>query len=124
MGRRSRRRQREGTAPSALPEPPGVQYRADDGSVLELRCVMSAKTRSRFAETFSGNLLSQEDAWQRASEFLFERLALSWTISDVTTTGQSELLGRLRAASQDQRRFVRDSLREHCAEWFPDVKAP
>jgi hypothetical protein len=72
----------------------------------------------------SGNPLSQEDAWHRAVEFLFERLAISWTISGVRTEGQRELLLRLRAASRDERAFVRSSLREHCAEWFPDVEAP
>jgi hypothetical protein len=34
------------------------------------------------------------------------------------------MLGRLRAASQEERMWVRDTLRAHCAEHFPDVKAP
>ncbi len=124
MGRRSRRRSREQGAGPAMPEPPGVQYRSDDGGVLELRCVLSPKTRAQYAETFEGNILSQEDAWHRALEFLFERLALSWTINEVETSGPCDLLARLRAASREERDFVRISIREHCAEWFPDVKAP
>jgi hypothetical protein len=124
MGRRSRRRSREGDAAPAMPDAPTAQYSSDDGMVLELRCVMSPKTRAQYAKTVDGNLLSQEDAWHRAMEFLFERLALSWTVNGVETTGQSDLLARLRAASQAERQFVRNSLREHCSEWFPDVKAP
>ncbi len=124
MGRRSRRRSRDQGAGPAMPEPPGAQYRSDDGSVLELRCVLSPKTRAQYTKTIEGNILSQEDAWHRALEFLFERLALSWTINGVETSGQGDLLARLRAASRDERDFVRSSIREHCAEWFPDVKAP
>jgi hypothetical protein len=124
MGRRSRRRSREGDAAPAMPDAPTAQYSSDDGMVLELRCVMSPKTRAQYAKTVEGNLLSQEDAWHRAMEFLFERLALIWTVNGVETAGQSDLLARLRAASQAERQFVRNSLREHCSEWFPDVKAP
>ena len=65
-----------------------------------------------------------EDSWQRAVEFLFERLAVRWIISDVPTEGQRELLARYRVASQDERRFVRDTLRTHLTEHFPDVEAP
>ncbi len=124
MGRRSRRRSREGDAAPPMPDAPTAQYSSDDGMALELRCVMSPKTRAQYAKTVEGNLLSQEDAWHRAMEFLFERLALSWTVNGVETAGQSDLLARLRAASQAERQFVRNSLREHCSEWFPDVKAP
>jgi hypothetical protein len=124
MGRRSRRRSREGDAAPPMPDAPTAQYSSDDGMALELRCVMSPKTRAQYAKTVDGNLLSQEDAWHRAMEFLFERLALIWTVNGVETAGQSDLLARLRAASQAERQFVRNSLREHCSEWFPDVKAP
>ena len=47
---------------------------------------------------------------------------MRWTIAGVPTEGQRELLQRLRAATPDERRFVRDTLRAHCAEWFPDVE--
>ena len=40
------------------------------------------------------------------------------------TEGQAELLARFRVASPDERRFVRESLRTHCAEWFPELQAP
>jgi hypothetical protein len=31
---------------------------------------------------------------------------------------------RFRVASQDERKFVRDALREHLAEHFPELQAP
>ena len=40
------------------------------------------------------------------------------------TEGQRELLARLRVATQDERRWIRDVLREHLAEHFPDLEAP
>ena len=52
---------------------------------------------------------------------LFERLAVSWTISGLEITRQKELLGRYRMATDDERRFVRDTLREHAAEHFPEL---
>jgi hypothetical protein len=85
---------------------------------------LTPKTRQEYAATFAGNPLSQEDAWQRAVEFLFERLAVRWEISGVPTEGQKALLMRFRVASPDERRFVRDTLREHLAEHFPDMEAP
>ena len=120
MGRRSRRRES-----AAAPQAPVVEHTSSDGyQVLALRCVLTPKTRTAYADVVAGSPLSQEDAWQRAVEFLFERLAVSWTISGVATEGPRDLLLRLRAATADERRFVRDTLRAHCAEWFPDVQAP
>ena len=124
MGKRSRRRERAPDAPAGLPDAPTADYRGPDDQVLTLRCVLTAKTRQQYAAVLHGNTLSQEDAWHRAVEFLFERLAVRWTISDVATEGQKDLLLRLRAATTAERSFVRDALREHCTEWFPDVETP
>ena len=99
-------------------------YTSADGAVLTLRGALTPKTRRQYAETFAGNLLSQEDAWQRAVEFLFERLAVRWEIAGVPSEGQKELLMRYRVATQDERRFVRDTLRAHLTEHFPDMEAP
>jgi hypothetical protein len=49
---------------------------------------------------------------------------VSWTIQGLRIDRQKELLGRYRMASVDERRFVRDSLRTHLKENFPDVQAP
>ena len=124
MGKRSRRRERAPDAPAGLPDAPTADYTGADDQILTLRCALTAKTRQQYAGVLHGDTRSQEDAWHRAVEFLFERLAVRWTISEVVTEGQKDLLLRLRAATTDERSFVRGALREHCAEWFPDVEAP
>ena len=119
MGKRSRARGR-----AERLEAPTSQYRSETGDVLVLRAALTPKTRQEYAATFAGNLLSQEDAWQRAVEFLFERLAVRWTVSGVPTEGQKPLLMRFRAATTGERAWIRSVLREHLAEHFPDVEAP
>jgi len=119
MGKRARARGR--VEKLGAPE---SEYRSPQGDVLVLRGALTAKTRRQYHDVLHGNVLSQEDAWQRAIELLFERLAVRWVVSDVPTEGQRELLMRFRVATQDERRFVRDTLREHVAEHFPDVEAP
>ena len=88
-----------------------------------MRGSLPAGARAEYAAVLSGGL-NQEDAWQRAIELLFERLAVSWTISGLEITRQKELLGRYRLATDDERRFVRDSLRAHLGEHFPEMQAP
>jgi hypothetical protein len=93
--------------------------------VLVLRGAMTTGTRRQYAEVAAGNILSREDAWQRAVEFLFERLAVRWEIAGAEPiTRQKELLARYRFATQDERLWIRGVLREHLAEWFPDMPAP
>jgi hypothetical protein len=99
------------------------EYQDERGNVLALRGSLTAAARSDYASVLTGGL-EREDAWQRATELLFERLAVSWTISDVRFEQQKELLGRYRMASADERRAVRDALREHLAEHFPEMEAP
>jgi hypothetical protein len=103
---------------------PTTDYRDADGNVLTLRGSMSPLTRRKYAAALHDQRRTTDDSWQRAVEFLFERLAVRWTISEVPTEGQRELLARYRVASQDERRFVRDALRSHLTEHFPDVEAP
>jgi hypothetical protein len=120
MGKRSRARGR-----AEKLEAPTSEYGSPDGSaVLTLRGAMTPKTRQEYAAVLAGSPLSQEDAWQRAVEFLFERLAVRWQIAGVPTEGQKALLMRFRVATADERRFVRDALREHAAEHFPELQAP
>jgi hypothetical protein len=122
VGRRSRQRQRAEHS-AQVDAAPTTDYRDAEGDVLTLRGSLTASTRRQYAKTLAGGF-NREDAWQRATEFLFERLAVSWTISDVELTAQKELLGRYRMATPDERRFVRDSLREHLTENFPELEAP
>ena len=124
MGRRNRRRaaQEQGGADSL--KAPTSDYADEQGNVLTLRGVLTAPTRAQYARTLAGNPLSREDAWQRAVELLFERLATRWTIAGVPLEGQRELLARYRAATPAERAWIRDVIRAHCAENFPDVNAP
>ncbi len=119
MGKRARRR---GTVEKLTA--PSTDHISADGDVLTLRGALSPAARTEYTQTLSGNVLSREDAWQRATELLFERLAVRWVINDVETEGQRDLLLRYRAASQDERRFVRDALRAHLTENFPELEAP
>ncbi len=120
MGRRARRR--AGTAPAAR------EYRDPDGNRLRLRGSLTAATRLEYAAVRSGGRLAPaagvEDAWQRAVEFLFERLAVDWEIAGVPVKGQRDLLVRYRAASAAERAWIRASLRAHCAEHFPELDVP
>ncbi len=104
---------------------PEFEYRDEDGSALVLRGAMTPATRLQYAEVAKGNILSREDAWQRSVEFLFERLTVRWEIAGTPPiTKQKELLARFRFASADERRWIRDRLREHLAEHFPEMEAP
>jgi hypothetical protein len=94
----------------------------DAGGALELRGSMTPATRREYAELPAR---TREDAWQRAVEFLFERLAVSWSVAGAKPlTNQKELLARFRFAATDERRWIRDALREHLSEHFPELPTP
>jgi hypothetical protein len=120
VGKRSRSREKL-SAPTS-------EYADAEGNVLTLRGSFPLGARREYAETLAGvrgrAAGTQEDAWQRAVELLFERLAVRWTIAGAPIDRPRELLARLRVASPTERAWVREVLREHCAEHFPDVKAP
>lgn len=104
---------------------PEFSYRDADGSELVLRGSMTPATRLAYADVVSGNVLSQEDAWHRSVEFLFERLVVRWEIAGTPPiVRQKELLARYRFATQDERVWIRGVLREHLAEHFPEMQAP
>ena len=117
MARRSPKRREKLKAP-------GSDYTDADGNVLTLRGSLTPGARREYAQILAGNPLSQEDAWQRAVELLFERLAERWVIAGLPIERQRELLARFRVATPSERAWVREALREHCAEHFPDVNAP
>jgi len=122
MGRRSRRRG-DGALPAGKLEAPTETYRDQEGNALELRGALTLAARAQYAAVLGGGQ-HQDDAWQRAAEWLFEHLAVSWTVQGLAIDRQKELLGRYRMASAEERRFVRDSLRAHLQEYFPDMQAP
>lgn len=102
---------------------PTTVYTDADGGELELRGSLSPGARGEYAAVLAGGL-DREDAYQRATELLFEHLAASWTIAGLRIDRQKELLGRYRLASPPERQFVRESLRRHVAENFPEMQAP
>jgi hypothetical protein len=117
MAKRARKRDR--------PRAPESEYRDPDGNLLVLRGAMTPGTRREYAAAGAGNPLSREDAWQRAVEFLFERLAVRWEIAGAEPiVRQQELLARFRFAGAAERTWIREVLREHLAEHFPDLEAP
>ena len=116
MARRGRRRERL--------KAPTSDYTDIEGNVLTLRGSLTPGTRREYEQALAGSPLSREDAWQRAVELLFERLAVRWEIAGAPIERQRELLARFRAASPAERAWVREALRAHCAEYFPDVRTP
>ena len=104
---------------------PESEYVSPQGDLLVLRGALTPKTRRQYHDTLHGNVLSQEDAWQRASELLFERLAVRWEIAGAEPIErQRDLLARYRFAGADERAWIREVLRMHLAANFPDLEAP
>ncbi len=125
MGRRSRARAKAGPPPLTAAT---SEYTDAEGNVLVLRGSLTVGARREYASTLAGEgaraAVTREDNEQRALELLFERLAARWTIAGASIERPKELLGRLRATTPAERAWVRGALREHCAEWFPDVRVP
>ena len=119
---------RDGGRPQEKLSAPSSDYADAEGNVLTLRGSLTPGARREYARTLAGEAnaaaATREDAWQRALELLFERLAVRWTIAGAPIERQRELLARFRIASPGERAWVRGVLREHCAEHFPDVQAP
>jgi hypothetical protein len=116
VGKRSRQRGRAQAMRAPL-----VPYEHEEFGVLALRGSMTPATRRAYMELPTR---TREDAWHRSVEFLFERLAARWTVAGVEYVRQEELLGRFRVASEGERAWIRDVLREHAAEHFPELEAP
>jgi hypothetical protein len=120
VGRRKRKREREGGEPGAQPAATS-SYEDAEGNVLTLRDELSAGTLGKLRNLDSKAAASSEDVRQRRSELLFERLAVRWEIAGLPLEGQRELLGRYRLASPDERRWVRETLAAHMRAHAPDA---
>jgi hypothetical protein len=116
MGRRSRRRGQRESAPASTTE-----YRDPEGNVLVLRDELSPGTLRQLEQLDSKPAASADDRWQRRTELLFERLAVSWEIAGLPLESQKELLGRYRMASADERRWVRETLGAHLRPRHPEL---
>jgi hypothetical protein len=115
---RRRRREKGGREP-----PSTTVYKDEEGNSLALRDSLSEKTLAKLRELEGSAAASREDLWQRRSEVLFERLAVSWEISGLPLTSQKELLGRYRMATAAEREWVRRTLDEHVRARMPDRPA-
>lgn len=98
-----------------------VDYVDAEGNVLALRESLSPGTIAKLREGPATAATSQEDAWQRRSELLFERLAVRWEIAGLPLTDQKMLLGRYRMADSATREWVRETIAEHLERHLPEL---
>ena len=87
--------------------------------MLTLRQSLSPKTIAKIGEGPVGDAASQEDAWRRRSELLFERLAVRWDIAGLPLTDQRMLLGRYRMADPETQSWVRQTIADHVERHIP-----
>lgn len=98
-----------------------VEYTDPEGNVLALRQSLSSGTIEKIGEPPSSAAASLEDAWQRRSETLFERLAVSWEIAGLPLRDQKMLLGRYRMADAETQRWVRQTIATHLETHIPEL---
>jgi hypothetical protein len=111
--RKKQRRPREKT--------PTVDYADPEGNVLTLRQTLSPGTIAKVGEAPSGQATSQDDAWRRRSELLFERLAVRWEIAGLPLDDQKMLVGRYRMADAETQRWVRQTIADHLQRHIPEL---
>ena len=114
MAKRRKRRPRE--------KPPTVDYRDEEGNVLTLRQELSPGTVSKLEEGPATAAASQDDAWRRRQEMLFERLAVRWEIAGLPLDDQKMLLGRYRMADAATQDWVRRTISEHVGRHIPQLR--
>jgi hypothetical protein len=97
------------------------EYVDAEGNVLVLRQSLSAPTIAKLREEPASAATSQDDAWRRRSELLFERLAVSWEIAGLPLTDQKMLLGRYRMADPATQQWVRETIARHLERFLPEL---
>jgi hypothetical protein len=113
MAKRKQRRPRQKAA--------SVDYVDAEGNTLALRESLSAATIAKLGEGPATAAMSQEDAWHRRSELLFERLAVRWEIAGLPLSDQKMLLGRYRMADSATQQWVRERIAEHLERYIPEL---
>jgi hypothetical protein len=124
VGRRARKRQRAGGGGGAQAVAPSstTSYTDPDGNVLTLRDELSAGTIAKLDKLETARPGdSAYDRWQRRVELMFEHLTTTWEVAGLPLEGQKELLGRYRMASQDERKWVRETIAAHLRERYPEI---
>jgi hypothetical protein len=113
MAKRRQRRPRQKT--------PTVDYSDGEGNVLTLRQSLSAGTIAKLGDGPATAATTQEDAWHRRAELLFERLAVRWEIAGLPLDDQKMLLGRYRMADTATQEWVRRTIAEHVDRFIPEL---
>jgi hypothetical protein len=113
MAKRRRRRPREKT--------PTVDYTDAEGNTLTLRQSLSPGTIAKIEAGPATAATSQDDAWRRRTELLFERLAVGWEIAGLPLADQKMLLGRYRMADQATQQWVRETIAAHVERFIPEL---
>lgn len=97
-------------------------YTDPEGNTLTLRKALTPATIAHInQESPASAAASIDDAWQRREELLFERLAVGWEIAGMPLVGEKMLLGRFRMATDAERRWIREVIREHVGKWIPGL---
>jgi len=113
MAKRRQRRQ--------PPKTSTIDYTDAEGNTLSLRQSLSAGTIAKLGEGPATAATTQDDAWRRRSELLFERLAVRWEIAGLPLTDQKMLLGRYRMADAVTQEWVRRTIAEHVERFIPKL---
>jgi hypothetical protein len=100
---------------------PTVDYTDPEGNVLSMRQTLSGGTIAKVEEGLASAAASQDDAWRRRSELLFERLAVRWEIAGLPLDDQKMLLGRYRMADAETQRWVRQTIARHLERHIPEL---
>jgi len=98
-----------------------VSYEDAEGNVLVLREALSQGTIAKLREGPATAATTQDDAWRRRSELLFERLAVSWEIAGLPLSDQKMLLGRYRLADEATQCWVRETIGAHIERFMPEL---
>jgi len=98
-----------------------VDYSDAEGNVLTLRQSLSTGTIAKLGDGPATAATTQEDAWHRRAEMLFERLAVRWEIAGLPLDDQKMLLGRYRMADSATQEWVRRTVAEHIDRFIPEL---
>ena len=98
-----------------------ADYTDGEGNVLTLRESLSAGSIRAINKKPKGAALTVDDVWRRRTEQLFERLAVRWDIAGLPLDDQAMLLGRYRMASQEEQRWVRETIDAHIRSHIPEL---
>src|SRR6476620_8413904 len=116
MAKRKKRTARQKT--------PTIEYVDAEGNKLVLRETLSRGTIAKLEEGPATAATTQDDAWRRREELLFERLAVSWEIAGLPLSDQKMLLGRYRMADAATQQWVRETIAAHLERYIPELAPP